>query len=61
MWPIILVYLFIRFAGVSYGRFMVMRYKFNLSTYVQEPLVIARRGCTGRHLKEETLAADNGR
>jgi hypothetical protein len=40
---------------------MVMRYKFNLSTYVQEPLVIGRRGCTGRDLNEETLAADNGR
>ena len=33
----------------------------NLSTYVQEPLVIGRRGCTGRELNEKTLAADNGR
>jgi len=40
---------------------MVMRYKFNLPTYVQEPLMIGRRGCTGRDLNEETLAADNGR
>jgi hypothetical protein len=29
--------------------------------YVQEPLLIGGRGCTGRYLKEETLAADNGR
>ena len=29
---------------------MAMLYKFNLSTYVQEPLVIGRRGCTGRDL-----------
>jgi len=32
-----------------------MRYKFNLSAYVQEPLVIGRRGCLGRDLNEETL------
>ena len=32
-----------------------------LSTYVQEPLAIGRRGCTGRDLNEKTLAADNGR
>jgi len=31
-----------------------------LLTYVQEPLVIGRRGCTGRELNEKTLAADNG-
>ena len=55
------IYLFLRFAGVSYGRFMAMRYKFNLSTYVQEPLVIGEKGCAGRDLKAETLAADNGR
>jgi len=24
---------------------MVMRYKFNVTAYVQEPLVIGRRGC----------------
>jgi len=29
---------------------MAVRYKFNLSTYVQEPLAIGRRGCTGRDL-----------
>ena len=55
-----LVYLFIMFACVSYGRFMAICYKFNLSTFVQEPLVIGRRGCTGRDLNEERLAADNG-
>jgi hypothetical protein len=49
------------FAGVSYGRFMAMPYKFNLLTYVQEPMVLGRRDCTGRDLNEETLAADNGR
>jgi len=30
------------------------------STYVQEPLVIGRRGCTGKDLNEKTLAVDNG-
>jgi len=39
---------------------MAMRCKFNLSTYVQEPLVIGRRGCTVRDLNEETLAVHNG-
>jgi len=29
-----------------------------LSTSVQELLAISRRGCTGRDLKEEMLAAD---
>jgi hypothetical protein len=40
---------------------MAMRYMFNLSTYVHEPLVIGEKGCAGRDLKEEKLAADNGR
>jgi hypothetical protein len=31
-----------------------------LSVYVREPLVIGRRGCTGRDLNEKT-AADNRR
>jgi len=31
-----------------------------LSTYVQEPLAIGRRGCTGRDLNAKTLV-DNGR
>jgi hypothetical protein len=29
-----------------------------LSTYVQEPLVIGRRGCTERDLNEKILTAD---
>jgi hypothetical protein len=40
---------------------MAIRYKFEPSTCVREPLGIGRRGCTGRDLNEETLAADNGR
>jgi len=43
-----LVYLFIRFARISYGRFIAVRYTFKLSTYVQEPLVIGRRGFVQR-------------
>jgi hypothetical protein len=35
-----LVYLLIRFARISYGRFVAIRYKFKHSTYIQEPLVI---------------------
>jgi len=30
-----LIYLFLRFAGVSYGRFIAVRFEFNLSTYIQ--------------------------
>jgi len=33
---------------------MTMRYKFKLVPYVQGPLVIDRRGGTGRNLKEIT-------
>jgi hypothetical protein len=39
-----LVYLFLRFACISYGQFIAIHYKLNLSTYVQEPLAIGRRG-----------------
>ena len=42
----------IRFAGICYGRFMAMRYKFNLVMYVQRPLVADRRGGTERNLNE---------
>jgi hypothetical protein len=42
----------IRFAGVCYGQFMAMCYKFNLITYVQRPLVIDRRGGTERNLNK---------
>jgi hypothetical protein len=41
----VLIYLFLGFALISYGRFVAVRYKFILSTYVQEPLVIGTRGC----------------
>ena len=50
----------IRFAGFCYGWFMAMRYKFNLVTYVQRPLVIDRRGGTERNLNEIT-AGSRGR
>jgi hypothetical protein len=36
----LLVYLFIRFAHISYGRFIAVRYKFKLSTYILELLAI---------------------
>jgi len=42
----------IRFACFCYGRFITMRYKFNLVTYVQRPLVTDRRGGTERNLNE---------
>ena len=42
-----LIHLFVRFAGVSYGWFVAVRFGFNLST-CSEPLVIGRRGCMGR-------------
>ena len=45
-------------ASVTDGSWLCVM--FNLSMYVQEPLLIGRRGCTGRDLNEETLAADNG-
>ena len=35
---------------------MAISCKFSLSTYVQEPVVIGRRGCTGRDLNEETVS-----
>jgi hypothetical protein len=39
---------------------MATHYKFNLSKYVQETLVIGSRGCMGRDLNEEILAVGNG-
>jgi hypothetical protein len=49
-----LLYLFIRFAIISYGRFIAIRYKINLWTYGQEPLVvISGRGCVQTDLNEE--------
>ena len=40
-----LVWLFIRFAGISYGQFIAICYKSKLSMCVQEPLMIGRTGC----------------
>jgi len=45
------------FTGVCYGLFMAMRYKFNLVTYVQRPLVVDRRGGTERNLKGITAGS----
>ena len=36
---------------------VVCRLRVNLSTYVQEPLAISRRGCTGRDLTFRNLAS----
>jgi hypothetical protein len=36
---------------------MIMRYKFNLVTYVQRPLVIDRRGGVERNLNEITAGS----
>ena len=33
----------------------------DMITYIQEPLEIGRRGCVGRRLNGNTLAAVNGR
>ena len=38
---------------------MATHYKFNLSAYIQELLVMCWRGCAGRDLNEETLAVDS--
>jgi hypothetical protein len=48
----LLVYLFIRLARISYGLFIAIRYKFKLSTYILEPLVIGRRGFIERFKQE---------
>ena len=52
-----LVHLFVRFAGESYGRFIAVHCKFKLSTFVQEPLMIRRRGRVQRYLNEETVSS----
>ena len=44
----------IRFVGISYGRFIAMRHKFNLVTYDQRPLVVDSRGGMERNLSEIT-------
>jgi len=45
-----LVYLFIWFARISYGRFVATHCKFKVSMYVQELLVVGRRGCVQREI-----------
>ena len=40
----------IAIAGVRCGQFGTVRLKFQLSTYVPEPLVISRKGCIQRAL-----------
>ena len=47
----------IRFADICYGRFMAMRYKFNLVTYDQRPLVVERRGGMERNVNEITAGS----
>ena len=39
----------IRFAGICYGQFMAMRYKFSVVMFVQRPLVVEGRGGTERN------------
>jgi hypothetical protein len=46
----VLVHLFIRFAHISYRRFIAICYKFKLLTYIQEPLMIGRRGLVQREI-----------
>jgi len=44
--------------GLSSRWFIAIRYKFNLPMYMQEPLVIGRRGYLHRDLNEK-IAAEN--
>jgi hypothetical protein len=55
------VYIFIRFTCISYGRFIAVSYKSELSMYVQETLVIGRMGRVQREIYvRKWFAADNG-
>jgi len=54
---VVAVHLAIRFAGICYGRFMAIRYKFNLVTYDQGPLVVERMGGMERNLNEITAGS----
>ena len=56
-----LIYLFIRIAGVSYGRFIAVRFGFNLLTYSQNRLWEVGWVLRERDLNKKRLAADNGR
>jgi hypothetical protein len=42
---------------VSYGRFIAIRYKFEFTTHIQEPLVRVRRGCVERDLNDKTVSS----
>ena len=44
-------------AGLSSRRFTAIRYKFNLPMYMQEPLVIGRRGYLQRDLNKKTVTS----
>ena len=47
----------IRLVGFCYGRFVAMRYKSKLVTYVLGPLVIDRKGDKERNLNEITAGS----
>jgi hypothetical protein len=44
-------------AGLRYRRFIAIRYTFKLPTYIQEPLVIGRRGYLDRDLNEKKVSS----
>jgi hypothetical protein len=56
---IFLVYLFLgrAIAGLSYGRFIAVPYKFKLSMCIEKSLVIGRRGCVLRDLNGKTVSS----
>ena len=59
-----LIHLFLGFACISYGRFIAVRFGFNLSTLCLGPLVIGRKGCTGGRFKRRVgweLITDSSR
>jgi len=44
-------------AGLSSRQFIAISYKFKLLMYMQEPLVIGRRGYLQRDLNEKTVSS----
>jgi len=44
-------------AGLSYERFIAIRYTLKLPAHIQEPLVICRRGYLQRDLNGETVSS----
>jgi hypothetical protein len=44
----LLVYLVIKFVHISYRRFIAIRYKFKLSTYIKQPVGIGMGGGVSR-------------